>query len=78
MESGHKPMAFMRVTKGVDEHPVLGLCQILGVPRLYLYIVDPMLGGGDSMCKFFWGSAHFGLLRPQKLLLDGHIWSVMR
>ena len=39
-------MAFMRVTKGVDEHPVLGLCQILGVPRLYLYIVDPMLGGG--------------------------------
>ena len=68
-------MAFMRVTKGVDEHPVLGLCQIVGVPRLYLYILNPILGG--TLCRIFFGSAHFRLLQPQKLLLDAHIWSVM-
>ena len=57
IESGHKPLAFMRDTKSVNEYPVLGLCQIVGVPRLYLYFFKPHMGG--TLCAIFLGIRAF-------------------
>ena len=62
----------MRVTKGVDEHPVLGLCQIVGVPRLYLYFLNPILGG--TLCAIFLGVRAFWAITATEIAFG---WSYL-
>ena len=56
-------MAFLRVTKDVDDILVARFCQMLGTLYLYFYIVHIKMGG--TLCaKFFSGLCIFGFYCP--------------